>query len=223
MKRSFFAAFILLLLTAGASPANAQFTLLPDTAGCKQNEKPSDCAERVDALCADLLNKYELSGEVPTAKDVAVKEADIQLQKSTNDYNSLPDLCKGGGYGTSDACKDFSKVNAEKEQAEKNVEAAKSVGDAPKRDLLLGCAIKTGRISLQMIPYFITYLANFLLAMSGIVSVLFIVIGGYFYIYGGLVDQKERGKKYLVNALVGLSLATVSWSLVTFIINAITS
>lgn len=90
------------------------------------------------------------------------------------------------------------------------------------KDHLLGCAIKTGRISLAMIPYFFTYFINFLLGLSGIVVVLFIVIGGYHYVVGGLTEEKEKGKNTIKNALLGMAVALLAWTIVTVLINAIT-
>jgi len=91
------------------------------------------------------------------------------------------------------------------------------------REFVLGCAIKTGRISFAMIPYFIQRIINFLLALVGLVSVLAIVIGGYFYVFGGLTDQKEKGKNYLKRAIMGLALASLSWIIVSVIISLVTS
>jgi hypothetical protein len=90
-------------------------------------------------------------------------------------------------------------------------------------DVILGCAIRTGKISLSMIPYFVKYFANFLLSIVGVICMLFIVIGGYWYIFGGLTDQKEKGKKFIGNALKGMVVAILSWVIVSVIINVITS
>jgi len=90
------------------------------------------------------------------------------------------------------------------------------------RDHILGCAIKTGRITFGMVPYFLTYLTNFLLGMSGIISILFIVIGGYHYVIGGLSEEKEKGKNTIKYALMGMGLALLAWTIVTVIINAVT-
>jgi len=91
------------------------------------------------------------------------------------------------------------------------------------RNVLMGCAIKTGRISLKLIPYFISYFANFLLSLVGLISMLFIVIGGYFYIYGGLTENKEKGKKTIYHALLGMAVAILSWVIINVIISAVTS
>lgn len=95
--------------------------------------------------------------------------------------------------------------------------------DQKTRDIILGCAIMTGRVTLSMFPYFVTYMANFLLSLGGIIAVLFIVIGGYNYIYGGVMDQKEKGKKTIIHALMGLMLGILSWVIVQIIITAVTS
>jgi hypothetical protein len=98
-----------------------------------------------------------------------------------------------------------------------------SVGLGSSRDDVLACGIKTGRISLRMIPYYITYVANFLLSLVGLICVLFIVVGGYFYIYGGLSENKEKGKKTIYHALLGMGVAILSWVIINVIIAAVTS
>jgi hypothetical protein len=91
------------------------------------------------------------------------------------------------------------------------------------KDDLLGCGIKTGRISLIMLPYYATYFANYLLSLVGIVSVLFILLGGYFYIWGGITDAKEKGKKYITHALTGLGIASIAWIVVNAVMAIVTS
>jgi len=87
---------------------------------------------------------------------------------------------------------------------------------------VLGCGIKTGRITFAMIPYFVTYITNFFLGMGGIISVLFIVIGGYHYVIGGLSEEKEKGKNTIKYALMGMGLSLLAWTIVTVLINAVT-
>lgn len=95
--------------------------------------------------------------------------------------------------------------------------------DTEYRNNVLACAIKTGKISLSMIPYYIAYIADFLLGLSAIVSILFIMVGGYFYIWGGLTDNKEKGKKTVINAMIGLAMAIFSWAFISAVISALTS
>jgi hypothetical protein len=84
-------------------------------------------------------------------------------------------------------------------------------------DKILGCAIKTGRISLPMVPHFIKYFSNYLLGMIGLVSLLFTVLGGVLY-----VRDKDKGKKYITNALTGMGIAFLAWTIVNVIMAALT-
>lgn len=87
----------------------------------------------------------------------------------------------------------------------------------------LGCAIKTGKIGLFMVPYFITFIIQFLLMIAGLIAVLFMVIGGYHYVIGGLTEDKEKGKKTILHALTGLIVALSAWMVINFIQVALTS
>lgn len=87
----------------------------------------------------------------------------------------------------------------------------------------LGCAIKTGNIHLFMVPFFITMLTQFLLSISGVISVLFIILGGFKYAVGGLIEDKESGKKYIQYALLGLVVSLGAWMVVNFIMIVLTS
>jgi hypothetical protein len=88
---------------------------------------------------------------------------------------------------------------------------------------MLGCAVMTGRVSLAMIPYFIQYFSNFLLGIVSLVALLFVVVGGFMYTLGGMItEQKEKGKKYVINALTGMVIAFLAWSLVNVLISALT-
>lgn len=94
---------------------------------------------------------------------------------------------------------------------------------SPSAGEILGCAVKTGRIRLYMMPFFVTYLIEFLLGAAGLVAVLFMVLGGYKYVVGGLTEDKESGKKTILHALTGFVVALSAWIVVNFIQAAITS
>ena len=117
---------------------------------------------------------------------------------------------------TYDQCKSFMR-DLESANGSKQIDYIKTC-----RSDVLACGINTGKISFWMIPYFVTYITNFLLGMSGIICVLFIVIGGYMYLVGGLTDDKEKGKQTITNALMGMGLALLAWTIVTVLINAVT-
>jgi hypothetical protein len=87
---------------------------------------------------------------------------------------------------------------------------------------VLGCAVVTGRVSLPMVPYFIRYFSNFLLGIVSLVSLLFVVIGGFMYTMGGMTGKKDQGKAYITNALIGMIIAFLAWTVVNVIISAIT-
>jgi hypothetical protein len=87
----------------------------------------------------------------------------------------------------------------------------------------LGCAVKTGRISLSMLPYFIRHIADFLLGLSTIICLLFVINGGYQYIWGSLTDQMEKGRKTIINALMGLGFAALGWAVIAMTLAALTA
>ena len=55
-------------------------------------------------------------------------------------------------------------------------------GVADENDIL-GCGIKTGDIKLWMIPYYIRYVLEFIIQISGLVAVGGIMYGGYLYFH----------------------------------------
>ena len=75
--------------------------------------------------------------------------------------------------------------------------------------------IQTGEIHLTDLPLFIIEFINFGLIIAGSISLLFLVIGGYRYIIGGVVQaQREQGKNTIIYALLGLVIALLSWAIV---------
>lgn len=195
-----------------------------------------------------MLDSYEVSGAVPTIASTELGEsiqASHDYQASEESWaNIKAEVEKTKGVCENDEdvsveCQDFKKKeqmlvqteeirNKAKDFAQKQVDEYNSVSSgnqAQSSDLnnLLACGIKTGRISLAMVPYFITYLSNFILGLMGLISVLFIVIGGYLYIFGGLTDDKEKGKKAILNALKGMVVAILAWVIVTAVITFVTS
>jgi hypothetical protein len=87
---------------------------------------------------------------------------------------------------------------------------------------VLGCAIKTGRISLWMVPFFVKYLIQFALSIAGLVAIGAVIIGGYFYLFGGVDNDKERGKKAVMYGLLGFVVAILAWTIVNAVIAILT-
>ncbi len=91
------------------------------------------------------------------------------------------------------------------------------------REELMGCLIKNGDMHLWMLPYYVTHIIEFLIGLAGLISVLFVIIGGYYYAWGGLTEDKEKGKKAVMYALIGLGLSTLAWIIVSIIQTQLTS
>ena len=63
---------------------------------------------------------------------------------------------------------------------------------------------------------------NVILPLTGIVAVLFVIIGGYQYMASGANEEMaEQGKKTLQNAITGLVVVILSYVIVNVIINTV--
>lgn len=82
---------------------------------------------------------------------------------------------------------------------------------------VLACALRTGRVKLWMIPFFILSSIEFLSGLAGLLAVGYMVIGGYHYAIGGMTEEKDKGTKTIKNALVGFVLSMLAYTLVNII------
>ena len=87
---------------------------------------------------------------------------------------------------------------------------------------VLGCGIKTGRMKLWMIPYYIKSLIEFALSIAGLVAVGAMVAGGYFYLFGTLMDDKEKGKRAVIYGIGGFVVVLLAWAVVNIVISIAT-
>jgi len=87
---------------------------------------------------------------------------------------------------------------------------------------VLGCGIKTGRVKMWMIPFFVKYLIQFAISIAGLVAVGAVLIGGYFYLFGGLVDDRDKGKRAIMYGLGGFVVALLAWTIVNAVIALLT-
>jgi len=70
----------------------------------------------------------------------------------------------------------------------------------------------------------IANIIRILLLVSGALAVLFVVISGYQYITAhGNEEQAERGKKTLINALIGIVIIILAWVVVNVVIGTVGS
>lgn len=88
---------------------------------------------------------------------------------------------------------------------------------------VLGCGIKTGRISLWMIPYYIRFILEFLIGIAGLICVGGFVYGGFVYLFAGLSEDKDKGKKALFYSVTGLVVVMLAWAFVNIVIAVVTA
>lgn len=89
-------------------------------------------------------------------------------------------------------------------------------------DYWIACALKTGKVKFWLIPLVIKRVLDFLIQIASLISILMILVGAYYYIAGGVSDDKEKGKTIISYALGGLVLVLLSWSLVNLFLLILT-
>lgn len=240
----FIIAFILFTWTAVPAFAQTQFSILPytrlDAKTCKQMLDQYQVDLKIPDAQKMAQNDFTAaSNEADAAAkeyEAATKPAEDTKKDIKDKYGAFggqhcTDFPSDAGCGAyNDAQKKFADAEKKKTETEaKKDEAFKSVMEGgggeyepDQRMNLLGCAINSGRITLAMIPYFITYFSNFLLGMAGLIAVLFVVLGGYRYVIGGLTEDKEKGKQTIMHALMGFGLSLLAWAIVNIVMGAVT-
>jgi hypothetical protein len=85
----------------------------------------------------------------------------------------------------------------------------------------LATMIKTGNIHLNNIPCFIKYFTQTLVGLAGSLSVVFVMVGGYKYVV--LSDEgKDKAKKTITYALIGLAVSLLAWVIIDLVIQVAT-
>lgn len=65
---------------------------------------------------------------------------------------------------------------------------------------------------------------NWMLALAGLIAVLFLIIGGFWYITSaGNEEQAEKGKGTVINAIIGIIIIVLSWVIVNVVSNLVAS
>ncbi|OGJ42767.1 hypothetical protein A3J23_02870 [Candidatus Peregrinibacteria bacterium RIFCSPLOWO2_02_FULL_48_14] len=91
------------------------------------------------------------------------------------------------------------------------------------KEQMMACALKSGNMAFWMLPFFINNVLEFIIALAGLIAVLMIIVGAYYYIAGGVTDDKEKGKTIIKYALGGFVLALSSWVLVNVLLLLLTA
>lgn len=84
------------------------------------------------------------------------------------------------------------------------------------RNDTLACAVITGKIKFWMVPFYIVYLIEFAIGISGLIAILFLVVGGFQYVVGS-TESDDKAKNTIKYALMGLVIVLVAWVLVNLL------
>jgi hypothetical protein len=81
-----------------------------------------------------------------------------------------------------------------------------------------------GLTSNTSLPQLIAYVIQLMLLFAGGVAIVFVIIGGYQYITsGGNEESAEKGRKTLTNAIIGVIIIILSYTIITVIANLVAS
>ncbi len=135
--------------------------------------------------------------------------------------NAVGVLPSGTGSYSADEC--FTIVDAWTEKySESGYAGMPTTLNSVTSTQMLACALKSGNMSFWMVPYFVNYALEFVINVAGILVVLMIVIGGYYYIYGAVTEDKDKGKTIITYAIGGYALVLISWFIVNALLLAVT-
>ena len=81
----------------------------------------------------------------------------------------------------------------------------------------------TGIASKTTLTSFLLELVKILLSFAGLVAVVMLVLGGYWYMAaGGNEEMSEKGKKTIINFVLGLVVIILAYTIVTIIASTLT-
>jgi hypothetical protein len=79
-----------------------------------------------------------------------------------------------------------------------------------------------GLTGAQSVSQLIVEVINIMLIFAGAVAIIFVIIGGYQYLTsGGNEESAEKGKKTLLNAIIGIVLIIMSFVIINVIVNLV--
>lgn len=83
----------------------------------------------------------------------------------------------------------------------------------------------TGGLSGQTsLSNLIVEVVRLLLLFAGGVAIVFVIIGGYYYITsGGNEETAEKGKKTLINAIIGIVVIVLAYAIINVIANLVSN
>lgn len=186
--------------------------------------------ERTNARTADIeADTAELEGRTDAAATLrSAAEQHRQAAEMFDQYANDISAQNAQDRTTVLPVTDLSQADCGKLMRDVNVKPDESKAKFEARDDayiydVLGCGIKTGDIKLWMVPYYIRYILEFILQIGGLVAVGGIIYGGYLYLFAGISDDKERGKKAILYAVGGIVLMMVAWAFVNIVVSVLTA
>lgn len=186
-------AFAIILLSTSTTFASSQ-TLLPKV----ENIGRGRAADNFN--CTLLMKRFDEIFSYKITKEAAEFNSIKRFYCALKHYNANP-YTEALDNATDLNCNDISEA---------------STGDVKSNDIL-GCAVITGRIKLYMYKMYIIYFTKLLSMISGSLSILFVVIGGYKYMIGALQDDVGEAKTTITNALIGLAISTAALIIVNIV------
>ncbi len=81
-----------------------------------------------------------------------------------------------------------------------------------------------GLNSSQSLPELIANVIRLMLLFAGAIAVVFVIIGGYQYLTsGGNEEAAEKGKKTLINAIIGVVVIILAYVIINVIVNLVST
>jgi hypothetical protein len=82
----------------------------------------------------------------------------------------------------------------------------------------------TGLNSSQSLSDLIVNVIRIMLLFAGAIAVFFVIVGGYQYIAsGGNEETAEKGRKTLINAIIGIIVIVLAYAIINVIVNLVGS
>lgn len=79
--------------------------------------------------------------------------------------------------------------------------------------------LKNGDIVIGDIPKMIMGAIDFFMGLAGTIAIIFIIIGGYFIMFGDISSDKSKGKDIVFKAIAWFAISALSWVIIRFIID----
>jgi uncharacterized membrane-anchored protein len=102
----------------------------------------------------------------------------------------------------------------------KSALAAMELGLIPKD---MADVFATGDFYWEDLLTFGFHIIQYLLELSAILAVIFLMYGGFQYIFGSLSDDKSSGKNTIIKTLIGLVVILLAWIIVDIFVTLVTA